>query len=234
MTIWHTRRRKTISGGAAAGTVAVVAAIGLAVPASAYQEFQIFENTCNSDGQDCDTGVYTTAVKMNPAGISVGFVSSPDMCSDIIAKISIEMPNRTKSGKAGCHRVTGHRSLPFRPALPTTPATSASRSTPSVLREVATPAAFSNGQASSLLRTAGIRFLRHSQPILQRDRSTTFAARGQRLRRGSNDRRRARIPVAGIESDEWPLDSAAVNQIRKAHQQARQPKRKSDDYPAHP
>jgi hypothetical protein len=40
MTIWDTRSRKTIFGGAAAATVAVVAAIGLASPASAYQEFQ--------------------------------------------------------------------------------------------------------------------------------------------------------------------------------------------------
>jgi hypothetical protein len=96
MTIWHTRRCKTVLGGAAA---AVVAALGLAAPASAYQEFQIFENTCNSDRQDCDTGVYTTTVKMNPAGISVGFVSSPDMCSDIIAKISIDSPQPHEIGE---------------------------------------------------------------------------------------------------------------------------------------
>src|SRR4051794_22223227 len=96
MTIWHTGSRKTVFGGA---TAAVVAALGLAAPASAYQEFQIFENTCNADGQDCETGVYTTTVKMNPAGISVGFVSSPDMCSDIIAKISIDMPQPHEIGQ---------------------------------------------------------------------------------------------------------------------------------------
>jgi hypothetical protein len=109
MTTWHTGSRKAIFGGAAAGTVAVVAAIGLASPASAYQEFQIFENTCNSDGQDCDTGVYTTVVKMNPAGISVGFVSSPDMCSDIIAKISIDMPQPHEIGQG---RVSPGRGTP--------------------------------------------------------------------------------------------------------------------------
>jgi hypothetical protein len=100
MTIWHTRSRKTVFGGAAASAAAVVAAIGFASPASAYQEFQIFENTCNSDGQDCATGVYTTVVKMNPAGISVGFVSSPDMCSDIIAKIGIDEPQPHFIGEA--------------------------------------------------------------------------------------------------------------------------------------
>ncbi len=99
MTIWHTRRRTTLFGAAAATTAAVVAALGLASPASAYQEFQIFENGCNPDSQDCDTAVYTTMVKMNPAGISVGFVSSPDMCSDIIAKISIDEPQPHEIGQ---------------------------------------------------------------------------------------------------------------------------------------
>jgi hypothetical protein len=91
MTSMHGRTRKVVfrSGGAVA--VAVVTALGLAGPASAYQEFQIFENTCNSDRQDCDTGVYTTTVE-NKGGVIVQFVSSPDMCSDIIAKIGIDTP----------------------------------------------------------------------------------------------------------------------------------------------
>ena len=100
MTIWHIRSRKTVFGGAAASAAVVVAAVGLASPASAYQEFQIFESTCNSDVQDCDTGVYTTSVKMNPAGISAGFVSSTDMCSDIIAKISVDEPQPHEIGEA--------------------------------------------------------------------------------------------------------------------------------------
>jgi hypothetical protein len=94
MTIWHTGKRNTIFGGAAA-SAAVVAALALASPASAgpplVEEFPIFENTCNSDRQDCDRAVWITVIK-NYQGLKLQFESSPDMCSDIIAKIGSDLP----------------------------------------------------------------------------------------------------------------------------------------------
>jgi hypothetical protein len=78
------------STGAAA--VAAVAALTLASSAAAEQDSQIVENTCNSDNQSGDDCVYTTAVKNNPDGIYVQFISSPDMCSNITARVGVGEP----------------------------------------------------------------------------------------------------------------------------------------------
>jgi hypothetical protein len=78
--------RKPLFRGAAAAA-AVVAAVALAGPAWAYQEFQINMDNCNADNQSGDACVYTT-VANNTSGLVVQFVSSPDMCSDIIVHIS--------------------------------------------------------------------------------------------------------------------------------------------------
>lgn len=85
---------------------AAVAAVALASPAWAYQEFQINMDNCNSDNQSGDTCVYTT-VADNKDGLTVQFVSSPDMCSDIIAHISTDSGSGMK--ELGADRVSpGH------------------------------------------------------------------------------------------------------------------------------
>lgn len=85
---------------------AAVAAVALAGPAWAYQEFQINMDNCNSDNQSGDTCVYTTVANNND-GLTVQFVSSPDMCSDIIAHISTDSGSGMK--ELGADRVSpGH------------------------------------------------------------------------------------------------------------------------------
>jgi hypothetical protein len=84
----------------------VVAAVALAGPAWAYQEFAINMDTCNSDNQSGDACVYTTVADNND-GLTVQFVSSPDMCSDIIAHISTDSGTGMK--ELGSDRVSpGH------------------------------------------------------------------------------------------------------------------------------
>ena len=82
---------------------AVVAAVALASPAWAYQEFQINMDTCNADNQSGDTCVYTTVANNND-GLTVQFISSPDMCSDIIAHISTDAGNGMR--ELGADRVS--------------------------------------------------------------------------------------------------------------------------------
>jgi hypothetical protein len=47
------------------------------------------QDTCNADNQSGDTCVYTTVANNND-GLTVQFVSSPDMCSDIDVHISTD------------------------------------------------------------------------------------------------------------------------------------------------
>ena len=76
---------------ACAMTAAAATALALAVPAVA-QDVPIQEDTCNSDYQNGDDCVFTTAVKNSPGGINVSFTSAPEMCSKITAHIGIGEP----------------------------------------------------------------------------------------------------------------------------------------------
>jgi hypothetical protein len=75
-----------------AAAVATVAALTLASSAAAEEDHQIFLNNCNADNQSGDACVYTAVVKNNPEGIYVQFISSPDMCSNITARIGVGEP----------------------------------------------------------------------------------------------------------------------------------------------
>ena len=98
--------RKPLFRGAAAAA-AGVAAVALAGPAWAYQEFQINMDNCNADNQSGDACVYTT-VANNTSGLVVQFVSSPPpgMCSDIIADISANWGSDSAMHELGSDQVS--------------------------------------------------------------------------------------------------------------------------------
>jgi hypothetical protein len=75
-----------------AAAIATVAAMTLASSAAAEEDHPIFLDNCNADNQSGDACVYTTVVKNNADGIYVQFISSPDMCSTITARIGIGEP----------------------------------------------------------------------------------------------------------------------------------------------
>jgi hypothetical protein len=97
MTCTGSGNRLLHSGCVAAFTIAT--ALVLASPAAAGQDVEIFENTCNADNQSGDACVYTTAVKNNPDGIYVQFISSPGMCSKITAHIGVGEPQPHEIGQ---------------------------------------------------------------------------------------------------------------------------------------
>jgi hypothetical protein len=74
-----------------AAALATVATLILASSAAAVDDRPIFMDNCNSDNQSGDDCVYTTVVP-NVDGIYVQFISSPDMCSSITARIGIGEP----------------------------------------------------------------------------------------------------------------------------------------------
>lgn len=84
--------RSRFLSSAFAAALGIATALAVAGPAAAEQDFQIFQNNCNADNQNGDACVYTTAVKNNPDGIYVQFISSPDMCSKITARIGVGEP----------------------------------------------------------------------------------------------------------------------------------------------
>jgi hypothetical protein len=82
-----------------AAAFAVAAALAFAAPAAAEQDLQIDQSNCNADFQNGDACVYTTAVKNNPDGIYVQFISSPGMCSKITAHIGVGEPQPHEIGQ---------------------------------------------------------------------------------------------------------------------------------------
>jgi hypothetical protein len=104
----RSRTRGAVGRRVIAFAAALCAALALASPASAAQDYPISVDNCNADFQDCDTHIVHVAVPMAAMGIYVRFVSSPDMCSDIIARIGTDVPqprilgeDRVPPGKAG-------------------------------------------------------------------------------------------------------------------------------------
>jgi hypothetical protein len=75
-----------------AAAVTAITALTLAGSAAAEEDRPIFLDNCNADNQSGDACVFTTVVKNNPEGIYVQFISSPDMCSTITARIGSGEP----------------------------------------------------------------------------------------------------------------------------------------------
>ena len=99
-----------VARGAVGTGVVLIAGLGLSAPASADQNIPIFMDTCNSDNQSGDACVFTTVIDA-PKGAVLQFISSPDMCSDIIAHTIATDPqpheigvDRLSPGQAGAQR----------------------------------------------------------------------------------------------------------------------------------
>jgi hypothetical protein len=112
------RRDTTVLGSVAA----IITAVRSASPAWAYQQFQIREDSDNSEGQDCHTSVYTITVKMESG--------SDHRCIRLLTRHAFghHRENQHRCAPTASHRKgwvsPGHNTPQFviRPAAPGAPA----------------------------------------------------------------------------------------------------------------